>query len=55
MNLVRGAHLCPVVTLLELVANLNQMLAPVCEVMMWFHIPMGGAVLKKKSCQSRAN
>lgn len=37
VNLLRGAHLCQVVTLLELVTNLYHMLSPVCEVTMRFH------------------
>lgn len=37
VNLLRGAHLCQVVTLLELVTNLYHMLSPACEVTTWFH------------------
>ena len=37
VNLLRGAHLCQVVTLSELVTNLYHMLSPACEVTMRFH------------------
>lgn len=37
VNVLRGAHLCPVVALFKLVTNFYQMLSPVCEVTMRFH------------------